>query len=148
MKQDAPPTPAAVTEAVVAQAAVPQAEQPQENPAQQNPRSEQATKEVLAELKRFQGAMESSMGYDEYDEMLNHLKAVSDNALPAFALSDRSFALEVEGAVRDYTAAGRWWKTTIRNSSTFSDAERVERTQPLWNSARTHVDNAEKLLSR
>lgn len=147
MKQDPPPTPEAVTETVVAEAAVPPAEQPQKDPAQQNPHSEEAARDVLAELKLFQGATESSMGYDKYEEMLNHLQGVVDNALPAFALSDRSFALEVEGAVRDYTAAGRWWKTTIRNSSTLSDADRVERTQPLWNSARTHVDNAEKILA-
>ena len=80
--------------------------------------------------------------------MLIHLQAVVDNEFPAFALSDRSFALEVEGAVRDYTAAGRWWKTTIRNSTTLSEADRIERTQPLWNSAKTHVDNAEKILAR
>lgn len=147
MKQDPPPTSAAVTKARVSKAAAPQPEQPQADSAQQNPQSEEAAREVLAELKRFQGATESSMGYDEYDEMLNHLKAVSDNAVPAFALSDRSFALEVEGAVRDYTAAGNWWKTTIRNNGVFSDADRSERTQPLWNSARTHVDNAEKMLA-
>jgi len=148
MKQDPPPTPIAVPEAVVAQAAVPQAEQSQENPEEQKSQSVSATREVLSELKHFQGAMERGMGYEEYDEMLNHLKAVSDSAIPAFALSDRSFALEVEGAVRDYTAAGNWWKTTIRNSSTLTDADRIERTQPFWNSAKTHVDNAEKILAR
>jgi len=148
MKQDQPPTPVAVTEASVAQVAVPQAEQPQEQPAQHNFRSEEAAREVLAELKRFQGATESSMGYDEYDEMLVHVTAVLDKAVPALTPSDRNFALEVEAAVRDYTAAGNWWKTTIRNSSVFSDADRIERTQPIWNSAKTHVDNAEKMLAR
>ena len=147
-KQDPPPTPEAVVETVIAEAAMSPAEQPHEDPPKQIPPREEATQDVLAELKRFQGATESNMGYDKYDEMLTQLQAVVDNALPAFALSDRNFALEVEGAVRDYTAAGRWWKTTIRNSRTLSEADRVERTQPLWNSARTHVDNAEKLLAR
>ncbi len=149
MRQDPQRTPRAVSEAGVAQPATQQAEQPGQVIAQENPQSQEAAKHVLAGLKRFQGATESSTSYEEYDEMLTNLKADLNNTLPSFVdhnPSDETFRREVEAAIRDYTAAGNWWKTTIRNSAVFTDADRTERIIAIWTSAKTHLDNAEQTL--
>ncbi len=119
------------------------------DPAQQDAESQQAANQVLAGLKHLQGATQTSITYDEYDQMLSQLKSDLNNTLPSFVRhnpSDESFRHEVDAAVRDSTAAGNWWKTTIRNSSVFDDADRFERLQVEWNSAQTHLDNAELAL--
>ena len=61
---------------------------------------------------------------------------------------DEIFRQEVAAALREYTAAGNWWKTTIANSSVFTEDDRSERTRRNWASARTHLTNAEKVLVR
>jgi cytoskeletal protein RodZ len=150
-KQDPQTTQAATNDTGVAQPATPQSEAPAQDLAQTNRQSEEAAKRALEGLKRFQGATESSMSYDEYDEMLTRLKADLNDTLPTFVRhspSDEAFRQEVAAALRDYTAAQNWWKTTIRNSSVLSDADRDERVQPSWRSAQTHLDNAQKLLLR
>jgi cytoskeletal protein RodZ len=129
----------------------PQSEAPAQDLAQTNRQSEEAAKQVLGGLKRFQGATESNMSYEEYDDMLTRLKADLHDTLPTFVRhnpSDEAFRQEVAAALRDYTAAGDWWKTTIRNSSVLKDADRDERVQPSWRSAQTHLENAEKDLLR
>ena len=129
----------------------PQSEAPVQDLAQTNRQSEEAAKRVLEGLKRFQGATEGSMSYDEYNDMLTRLKADLHDTLPTFVRhnpSDETFRQEVAAALRDYTAAGDWWKTTIRNSSVLNDADRDERVQPSWKSAQTHLENAEKDLLR
>lgn len=141
----------AISEVGVAQPATPRDEQPGQDPVQTDRQSEEAAKRVLAGLKRFQDATESSMSYDEYDEMLTRLNADLNNTLPTFVRhnpSDEGFRQEVAAALRDYTAAGNWWKTSIRNSSVLNDADRDERLQANWSSAQTHLDNAQKLLLR
>jgi cytoskeletal protein RodZ len=140
---------AAPNDTGVVQPPPPPPEAPAQDLAQTNRQSEEAAKRVLEGLKRFQGSTDSSMSYEEYDEMLIHLKADLHDTLPTFVRhnpSDEAFRQEVAAALRDYTAAGDWWKTTIRNSSVLKDADRDERVQPSWRSAETHLDNAEKLL--
>ncbi len=68
------------------------------------------------------------------------------NMIKCHSPSDESFRQEIAGALRDYTAAGNWWKTTIRNSSVLKDADRTARLQVEWASAQMHLDNAQKLL--
>ena len=129
----------------------PQSEAPVQDLAQTNRQSEEAAKRVLTGLKHFQGATESCMSYQEYDEMLTRLKADLNDTLPTFVRhnpSDEAFRQEVAAALRDYTAAGDWWKTTIRNSSVLNDADRDERVLPSWKSAQIHLENAEKVLLR
>jgi len=151
-RQDPQTTQAAPNETSVAQPPPPQqSEAPVQDLAQTNRQSEEAAKQVLTGLKRFQGATESSMSYDEYNDMLTRLKADLHDTLPTFVRhnpSDEAFRQEVAAALRDYTAAGDWWKTTIRNSSVLKDADRDERVQPSWKSAQTHLENAEKDLLR
>lgn len=142
-------TQVAVSEAGVAEPTTPQSEQPGQDLAHKDPQSQEPAKQVLAGLKRFQGATQGSMSYDEYNEMLTRLKTDLNNTLPTFVRhdpNDESFRQEVAAALRDYTAAGNWWKTTIRNSSVLDDADRMARLQSEWSSAQTHLDNAEKLL--
>jgi len=137
------------SEVEVAQTVPPQPQQPGENSAPENAQSPEAAKEVLAGLKRFQGASQNKMSYEEYDQMLTQLKADVNDMLPTFVRhspSDESFRQEIAGALRDYTAAGNWWKTTIRNSSVLKDADRTARLQVEWASAQMHLDNAQKLL--
>jgi len=144
-------TQAGPNETGVAQPPPPQSEAPVQDLAQTNRQSEEAAKQVLTGLKRFQGATVSSMSYEEYDDMLTRLKADLHDTLPTFVRhnpSDETFRQEVAAALRDYSAAGDWWKTTIRNSSVLNDADRDERVQPSWRSAQTHLDNAEKVLLR
>jgi hypothetical protein len=123
--------------------------QPGTNVVEPNSQSEAAATQIIAELKRFQDATERGMEYDEYDKKLSSLRTDLDSTLPSFVRhdsSDDSFRQEVAAALRDYTAAGNWWKTTTRNSSVLTEADRNERTQRNWASARTHLTNAEKLL--
>jgi len=139
----------AISESSVAQPVMPDADQPGPDPAQQERQSEEAAKRILTGLKHFQGATESSMSYEEYDEMLTRLRADLNNTLPSFVghnSSDEAFRREAEAALRDYTAAGNWWKTTIRHSSVLNEADRDERVKADWSSAQTHLNNAEKLL--
>ena len=111
--------------------------------------TEAPAKNVLTMLTHFQSIPKSDMSYEEYDQMLTRLKADLNKTLPTFVRhdpSDESFRKEVSAALRDYTAAGNWWKTTLRNSKVLSDSDRIVRVQSEWNSAQAHLDNAEKLL--
>src|SRR5882672_8693439 len=149
-RQDPQATQAAPSDTRVAQLTTPQSEAPAPDLAETNRQSEAAAKRVLAGLEHFQDATEHSMSYDEYDEMLTRLKADLDNTLPTFVShnpNDEAFREEVAGALRDYTAAGNWWKTCVRNSNVLTDADRDERVQPSWKSAQTHLEGAEKLLT-
>ncbi len=138
------------SEVEVSQTVPSQPQQPGQNSAPENAQSQEAAaKEVLAGLKRFQGATQNKMSYEEYDQMLTQLKADVNNMLPTFvrhSASDETLRQEIAGALRDYTAAGNWWKTTIRNSSVLNDADRTARLQVEWGSAQMHLDNAEKVL--
>ena len=139
-------------EALVAQAPVsPGEEQPGPNAIEQNFQSEAAATKIVTELKSFQDITEKGMDYNEYDKSLNSLKADLNNTLQSFVRhhpNDEIFRQEVAAALREYTAAGNWWKTTITNSTVFSEADRNERTQRSWASARAHLTNAEKVLVR
>jgi len=124
-------------------------EQPVEDATTEEAKSEESAKEVLAGLKHFQETPKTDMTFEEYEQMLAHLRADLNNTLPSFvrhAPSDERFRKEVASALRDYTAAGNWWKTTIRNSKVFSETDRATRLQVEWGSAQTHLDNAEKQL--
>jgi ribosomal protein L40E len=139
---------AAPGQAGVSQPATGDSEQPKD-PEQENARSQESAKQVLAGLRRFQVASQTNMSYDQYNEMLTNLNAELNNTLPTFVRhdpSDERFRQEVAGAVRDYAAAGNWWKTTIKNSSVLNDADRTTRLQAEWGSAQKHLANAEKLL--
>ncbi|MDQ6652751.1 MAG: zinc finger Ran-binding domain-containing protein [Acidobacteriota bacterium] len=134
----------------IAQSAKP-SDQSVPDPAVTDIASEEPAKEVLAGLKHFQDTPKISMTYEEYDQMLTSLKADLNNTLPAFVRqypSDDRFRKEVAAALRDYTAAGNWWKTTIRNNKVLNDADRTARLQVEWASAQTHLDSAEKQLTR
>jgi hypothetical protein len=153
MRQGPQGTPEVGGEAVVAQTSVTsEAPQPGPNAAEQNSQSEAAATQIVAELKRFQAITESGgMDYNEYVKRLNSLKTDLNNTLPSFVSqnpSGETFRQEVTAALRDYTAAQNWWKTTITNSSVFTEADRNERTQRNFQSARTHLTNAEKTLVR
>ena len=152
MRQGPQGTPEVGGEAVVAQTPVmPDAEQSGENAVEQNSQSDATATQIVAELKRFQDITESGMDYNDYDKKLNSLMTNLNNTLPSFVRhnpNDEIFRQEVAAALRDYTAAGNWWKTTITNSSVFTEADRNERTQKDWASARTHLTNAEKMLVR
>lgn len=138
--------------AVVAQPpTAPDTEQPGQNAVERDSQSEAAATQVVTYLKRFQAATESGLDYNEYDKKLNSLKTDLNDTLPSFVryhTSDESFREEVAAALRDYTAAGSWWKTTMTNGSVFSAADRNERTQRNFDSARNHLTNAEKTLVR
>ncbi|HXM47003.1 MAG TPA: hypothetical protein VN956_03980 [Pyrinomonadaceae bacterium] len=124
-------------------------EQPVEDATTEEAKSEESAKEVLAGLKHFQETPKTDMTFEEYEQMLAHLRADLNNTLPSFvrhAPSDERFRKEVASALRDYTAAGNWWKTTLRNSKVFSETDRATRLQIEWGSAQTHLDNAEKQL--
>jgi hypothetical protein len=147
-----PQAPEALTESGSTQLATsqPQAEA-QEAPLQQNPQSVEAASKVLGELKSFQQATEGGLGYAEYDEKITRLNSDLNNTLPEFVghrPGDETFRQEVAAAVRDYAAARRWWKTTIDNSSVLNEADRDERVQFNWTSAKAHLENAEKALGR
>jgi ribosomal protein L40E len=145
-------TPELKSEAAVAPTATtPDAEQPGEKAVEQNSQSEAAATEIVAELKRFHDATDSVKDYNEYDKKLNSLKTDLNKTLPSFVRhdpSDEIFRQEVAAALREYTAAGNWWKTSITNSSVFTEADRNERTQKNWASARMHLTTAEKALVR
>jgi len=137
----------------IEQSAQPSEGEPVQDAATEEAKSEESAKHVLAGLRHFQehfhDTPKSSMSYEEYDQMLTNLKSDLNNTLPTFVRHDQSderFRKEVAAALRDYTAAGNWWKTTIRNSKVFSDADRTTRLQVEWGSAQTHLDNAEKQL--
>ena len=139
------------TAAVVETPVASDQKQPGTNVVETNAQSEAAATQIIAELKRFQDATERGMEFGEYDKKLSSLKTALDSTLPSFVRhdsSDESFRQEVAAALRDYTAAGNWWKTTTRNSSVLTEADRNERTQRNWASARAHLTNAEKLLVR
>jgi len=144
-------TPGAASETFAAQPSIQEGEQPAQDTAKENPESREAARHVLAGLKRFQAAANSSMSYEEYEEMLGRLKADMENTLPSFTdhnTGDESFRAEVNAAIRDYTAAGNWWKTVIRNSSVFTDADRTEKLVANWTSAKAHLETAEQMLAR
>jgi hypothetical protein len=128
----------------------PQAEA-QEVPMQQNPQSAEAASKVLGELKSFQQATEGSLSYAEYDEKLTRLNSDLNNTLSEFvghSPGDETFRQETAAAVREYAAARSWWKTTIQSNSPFNEADRNERLQADWTSAKTHLENAEKVMPR
>lgn len=139
-------TTGAVSEAGVRHPAT-QSEEQSGSDIAENHQSKDAAEHVLVGLKRFQRATESDMSYEEYDERLTRLKADLNNTLPSFvdhSAGDESFRRDVEAAIRDYTAAGNWWKTAIRNSSVFTEADRTERLVANWTSAKSHLDNAQR----
>jgi hypothetical protein len=148
------PDPQTQTDVSETRIAPPTTSQPAEQESNQDTartdsKSQESQKQVLAELKHFQGATLSNMSYEEYEEKLTNLKADLNNTLPSFVRhepDDDRFRDEVAGALRDYAAAENWWKTTIRNSSVLNDSDRTTRLQAEWASAQTHLDNAEKLL--
>src|SRR5260370_727360 len=84
MRQDPGSRLQSINEAGVAQPATPHAEESGQDPAQVEAQSEEAAKRVLAGLKRFQGATESGMSYDEYNGMLTRLNADLNDTLPTF----------------------------------------------------------------
>jgi len=151
MKQGPQETPEPGSAAVVAQtSAAPDAEQPVQSEAEQNSQSEAAAKQIVTNLKHFQDATEN-MDFKEYQKKLDSLRSDLNSTLPTFVRhlpSDETFRQEVASALRDYTAAENWWKTTITNNGVFSEVDRKERTQKNFESARTHLENAEKLMGR
>ena len=150
MRQGSPVTLAATSEAS-AQPLAAGAEESAPDPAEENARSEAVATNVLAKLKSFQDETERGMELNAYEEKLNQLRGELDRTLPGFSRheeADETFRQEIAAAVRDHTAAANWWKTTVRNSSVLSDADRKERTQLNWESARTHLTKAEKMLVR
>ena len=137
------------SQAEVAQSTTPSEEPDANTASQDDPQSQTPAKQILVLLTRFQATPKSDMSYEEYDQMLTDLKADLNKTLPTFVRhtpSDESFRKEVSAALRDYTAAGNWWKTTLRNSKVLTDADRLVRVQSEWSSAQAHLDNAEKLL--
>jgi hypothetical protein len=151
IREDPKGTPVAIRQTVVRPQATQEEEQPSLVPAPEHPQSELAAKQVLAGLKQFQSATENVMSYDEYDETLTRLKANLNKTLPSFIdhkPGDEFFRREVTAAVRDYTAAGSWWKTVDRNGAVLTDADRMERLIVNWTSAKMHIDNAEQMLGR
>lgn len=144
-------SPDPVAEAAIRQPAPEPQQQQAAVPEQTNPESREAAKQVLTGLKRFEGETNLNMSFEEYDAMLTRLRSDLNSKLPAFVdhnPGDEEFRKEVEGAIRDYTAAQNWWKTVIRNSSVLSDADRTERLVPNWASAKAHIENAEKALAQ
>lgn len=151
MREGPQGTPELKTEAVVALAPTPSEEQTEQTAAEQNSQNEDAAARIVMSLKGFQDATESGMDFDEYDKRLNNLETDLNNTLTLFVRhepSDEAFRQEVAAVVRNYTAAGNWWKTTITNGSVFTEADRNERTQRDWAAARTHLTNAEQVLVR
>ena len=151
MKQGPQETPEPGSEAVVAQtSAAPDAEQPVQSAAEQNSQSEAVAKQIVTNLKHFQDATEN-MDFKEYQKNLDSLRSDLNKTLPSFVRhlpSDETFRQEVDSALRDYTAAENWWKTTIRDNTVFTETDRKERTQVNFESARAHLENAEKSLGR
>jgi cytoskeletal protein RodZ len=153
MRQGAQTTPEQVTEAV-AEPAAPDAkmpEQPAQGSVEQEAESKAAAIQVMAELKHFQDATESGMDYSEYDKKLAGLSAKLNSTMPTLVLhkpNGETFRQEVAAALRDYTAAKNWWRTTMANSSVLTEADRNERTQRNWASARAHLTTAEEMLRR
>ena len=151
MKQGPQETPEPGSEAVVAQAsAAPDAEQPVQSAAEQNAQSEAVAKQIVTNLKHFQDATETT-DFKEYQKKLDSLRSDLNNTLPSFVRhlpSDETFRQEVNSALRDYTAAENWWKTTITNNTVFTEADRKVRTQKNFESAQAHLANAEKSLGR
>jgi hypothetical protein len=150
VRQEPATTPEAISEVPAAQTQISDSE-PTPDPARQEAQSGQAATHALAGLKHFQSATRSNITYDEYDQMLTELKSELNSTLPSFVShkpTDETFRQEVAAAVGDYSAAANWWKTTIRNSGVLTEADRIERLQAEWNSAQTHLDNAERVLRR
>ncbi len=103
----------------------------------------------MVNLKTFQDEIQGDIGFNEYQTKLARLRVVLANTLPSFSRhqpNDEMFRQEVEGALREYTAAENWWKTTIANSTVFTGADRRERTNKNFEAARTHLANAKSAL--
>jgi len=118
---------------------------------EQNSQSDAATKQIIVDLKRFQDATERGLDYEEYNKKLTTLKTDLNDRLPSLVRhdsGDETFRQEVAAALRDYTAAGNWWKTTITNDTVLTETDRNERTQKNFESARTHLVRAEETLVR
>lgn len=148
-RQNLPGTPEALGEVAVAQpdAAI----DPSEKRIEPHSLNQAPAKQLVARLKRFQGTAQLNMRFEDYDQMLNQLESDVNELLPGlvtYTPAEQSLRKEVGGAIRDYTAARNWWKTTIKNSSVLNDNDRVERLKVEWASAQTHLDNAEKLLNQ
>ena len=145
------PPDVAAAEDIVAQKPVASAAEPAPDAVDQTAQSESAGKQIITNLKRFQDITESGIDYIEYDKRLTKLRNDLNETLPSFVRhepGDETFRQEVASALRDYTAAGNWWKTTITNNTVFTEADRKERTQRMFESARTHLENAEHALVR
>ncbi len=118
---------------------------------EQEAASRAAPHNVVAALRNFQDLAEGETSYEMYESRLNNLKAELNHELPSFVFhhaSDETFRLEVAATVREYTAAANWWKTTIRNNSVLTEADRKERTQGNFDSARSHLANAVNSMAR
>jgi hypothetical protein len=140
-----------LAEVSVAQPETSQTGEPESKSGDEDVRSQESAKQVLIRLRSFQRTARTNMRYEEYDQMLTQLEADMNSILPTVVghkPSDQNLRQEVAAALRDYSAARNWWKTTIKNSNVLDDSDRVERLQVEWSSAQTHLDNAEKLLSQ
>jgi hypothetical protein len=114
-------------------------------------RSQESAKRAVAAVKHFGASTQPTMSFEDYDRMLSQLESDLNSSLPTLVShspSDEKLRQEVSGALRDYSAARNWWKTTIDYSHALSDADRVERLQVEWASAQTHLRNAETLLNQ
>ncbi|HMJ26538.1 MAG TPA: hypothetical protein VK475_11940 [Pyrinomonadaceae bacterium] len=150
VRQDLQAAPDAASEVSAVPPVTADAENAAPNSADDEAGTHESAKQVMARLKRFQMTAQPNMRYEDYDQMLNQLESDLNSVLPNMSSrkpSDQSLRQEIEGALRDYTAARNWWKTTIRNSAVLHDNDRVERLKVEWASAQTHLDNAEKLLA-
>jgi hypothetical protein len=152
MRQGPQGKPDVSSETLVAQAPVMAGtEEPVQDAEEQNSQSETAATQIVTDLQRFQDETENGGDYNEYDKKLTSLKTSLNDTLPSFSRhnpNDETFRQEVAAALREYTAAGSWWKTTITNSTVFTEADRTERTQKNFESARTHLRNAARTMAR
>jgi hypothetical protein len=114
--------------------------------------SGEAATSVIGQLERMQDAtMRNSLTYEEYNELLNQMTTHLNRTLPSFIghqPGDEKFRIEMNAAVRDYKAARDWWKTTIQYNNVLTEADRLERLNAKWESARTHLSNAEKAIGK
>lgn len=149
VRQDLAAPPEPLGEVSVAQPTTAEVADAGQNPAEEAAHSQESATQILAKLKRFQMTVQPNMRYEDYEQMVNQLETDLNNILPTMVShkpSDEKLRQEVAGALRDYTAARNWWKTTIQFSSVLHEKDRVDRLQVEWASAQTHLNNAEKLL--
>ncbi len=118
---------------------------------EQEAASQEAVTKIVKKVKSFQDSAEGRESYEEFESSLNKLKSDLNDELLSFVRQldgDQTFRVEVEATIREYTAAASWWKTTITYNDVFDEADRKERTQKNFESARTHFTNAVNALAR